>query len=142
MADKISLCNACCLGGAGDNFAACCAPYLVVGAIQEMKDTSEVVDPCCDGCGSACVFDFFFSLCGVSPFFEAYVAQGKRKQCCDDTGLFCAFCEFAWCKPCAACRYYQITKKKTRKNSGDTILYTAANGNDARQLRENAQERE
>jgi len=75
-----------------------------------------------EGCGWPCVIHVaaFYGIGTLFPaMFAAYVLYDEKAKCCaHDKGYCNIFCQFQWCPPCAACKFYQHASNHSH-NVGD-----------------------
>ena len=63
-----------------------------------------------DGCGMPCAaycgLGYLFSSLGSAVWAASLLADDEQKCCMPDKGCCNVYCQFQWCAPCAACKFY------------------------------------
>jgi hypothetical protein len=117
----------CCVWWAG-----CLFPCCLVGSTMKMRNAAMIVrrkpmniKKPFEGCGGPCVgycgLAYLFSSLGSAVWAASLLADDNEKCCMPDKGCCNVYCQFQWCAPCAACKFYakEVTRIKLSENKSN-----------------------
>jgi hypothetical protein len=85
-------------------------PGCLLGSAYKMHKSEKDSGPG-QGCGVPCIIHscLFFGIGSLLPaLFASFVLADSDAACCEPDKGFCNICcQFEFCPPCAACKFYQ-----------------------------------
>ena len=123
-----TLCDACCCKAADRSFgvdvwcAGLFAPCCLLGSTHMMQTTKRnklIRDPC-DGCGLPCGIYYALEMCFgclIPAIYASHLLSDENADsCCEpDKGCCNVYCQYLFCTPCAACKFYEMQVQKTEQ---------------------------